>query len=113
MLKTNYDNNSINLIAQHINSLCMEDLELASKVAACKKTAKDCYEYITTKAKEYLNHTNGCVEDKIVYEWALHFFLEEGNPSDAKKVVKKVESKPVKKAAKKKEGKKYEQCTLF
>lgn len=112
MLKVNYTNNSINIIAKHINSLCIDDLELASKVASCKKTAEDCYDYIVKKARNYLKNKSGCIEDKIVFEWALHYFLEGGKPSDGDtEKVKPV--KKVNKVIKKKEDKKYEQYTLF
>lgn len=60
-------------------------------------------EYITKKAQEYLNNTNGAVEDKVVVGWAIHFYNEseetinkEMNRVAKPKSVKKTEEKPVK-----------------
>lgn len=74
---------------------------LIQKINAGKKTLEGCFNFIKDCAKKEAKAGCACIEDKVVYGWAVHFFEEDEikETEKAEKVAKK-EIKTEPKAAK-------------
>lgn len=101
-------------VKEYLDKRAAEDELFAAKYIGSKKTVKQCCAYIMGQAKKRAQDGAACIEDKVVFGWAVHFYQEDdikgpespvtaavsvgvgaGKPAG----VKKAESKP--KAAKK------------
>ena len=58
---------------------------LTEKINTGKKTLGDCEQYIKKEAKKKATGNCACIEDAVVYGWAIHFFEEDSveAPEDA------------------------------
>lgn len=76
---------------------------LVERINAGTKTLAQCWNYIMSEARKSAVNGCACIEDKVVYGWATHFFEEEDidgekyNKSEAAKVTKSNEEKEVEK----------------
>lgn len=109
-------------VSEHIQTLCLDDLEFAKLTMYPRKSFMHCIWYINRKAREYLEQemkdngmqrpydTNGIyggdVPDEIVYQWAEDYYRDTDAPEDkeddqfeAKPYAGPVSSKSRKKAA--------------
>lgn len=79
---------------------------LVERINAGPKTLAQCWNYIMAEARKSAVNGCACIEDKVVYGWATHFFEEEDidgekyNKSVAAKVAKSIEDEQVKKERK-------------
>lgn len=103
--KNEYQNKVIDYIEVNASD------ELVAKINNGKDSMEDCWSYITQQARKMAVNGCACVEDLMVYGWAMHFF-EEGKDAcskekgtvtikaaptkEVKEVPKKVEKKPKK-----------------
>jgi len=76
---------------------------LVERINAGNKTLAQCWNYIMAEARKQATNGCACIEDKVVYGWATHFFEEDDidgekyNKSVAAKVTKSNEEKEVEK----------------
>ena len=58
---------------------------LTEKINTGKKTLGECEQYIKKEAKKKATGNCACIEDAVVYGWAIHFFEEDSveAPEDA------------------------------
>lgn len=58
---------------------------LTEKINTGKKTLGECEQYIKKEAKKKATGGCACIEDAVVYGWAIHFFEEDSveAPDDA------------------------------
>ena len=99
---------------------------LTEKINTGKKTLGECEQYIKKEAKKKATGNCACIEDAVVYGWAIHFFEEDSveAPEDAPEAevatsepkrtseIRK-EQKKVEKAAAPKDELKTEQMSIF
>lgn len=65
---------------------------LAEKINAGNKTLKGFFGYASGEAKKLAVNGCACIEDKIVFGWAIHYFEEEtALPKEPKAVIKTTE----------------------
>ena len=50
---------------------------LAEKINAGNKTLSGCWDYIRSRAREQEQNQCACIEDAVVYGWAVHYFEED------------------------------------
>lgn len=50
---------------------------LAFKINKGTKTLQDCWKYIVSEAKKLATSGCACIDDPVVYGWAIHFFEED------------------------------------
>ena len=50
---------------------------LVERINGGKKTLADCWKYITSEAKKKAKNGCACIEDRVVFGWAIHFFEED------------------------------------
>lgn len=88
-------NNSAQIVAEYLSANEAE-LHLAEKVEASQKSINKCWEYITHKARALCKGA-GCiaVKDEDVFNWAVHFYEENGEPEDMPKPVVQTQRTPV------------------
>lgn len=70
-------------------------------------TIDDCIEFINSTAQESLKNKDGCVEDKVVFGWVLHYLQDEPASTKSEVILTK-ETKETLKAQAEKEYK--EEC---
>lgn len=51
---------------------------LREKIKNGNKTMDGCWEFIMKEAKKQAKGNSACIEDQVVYGWAVHYFEEEG-----------------------------------
>jgi len=113
-------------VAEHIQTLCLEDADFARQVMHPRKNMINCFRYINRKAKAFIEQemkdndekplTNGVyggdVPDDLCYMWAEDYFMdldaEEDKEKEEKFVPKPYAGKPSAKSKKKPEKKKPE-----
>jgi len=68
--------------------------DLVARINKGKNEFKDCWSYIREQARAKAQNGCACIEDKVVYGWAIHFFEEDGKvKADAKEIIKPVPEK--------------------
>ena len=72
---------------------------LAEKINNGKKTLEGCWNYIVSEAKKKAVSNCACIEDREVFEWAIHYFEEDSiqeckSAPKAKTVTSKTDKKP-------------------
>ena len=101
------------IIKRHLDKMAEQDAAFAERYALKSKDLDSCCDYIRTQAKKQAKAGCACIEDSIVYGWAVHYYQEEnikveGNVK-AKVVTPKVEKpaeiKPIKALVKDKKNK--------
>jgi hypothetical protein len=99
---------------------------LTEKINSGSKTLADCEAYIKKEAQKQAKGGCACIEDSVVYGWAIHFFEEDSveTPEDAPEAevatsepkrtseIRK-EQKKAEKAAAPKDELKTEQMSIF
>lgn len=59
---------------------------LAEKINSGKKTLADCWKFITECARKQAKDGCACIQDDVVFGWAIHFFEEDSiKPEPPKK----------------------------
>ena len=53
---------------------------LTEKINNGKKTLKGCAHYITGEARKQAKNGSACIEDSVVFGWAVHYFEEDAIP---------------------------------
>ena len=88
-------------VSEHIQTLCLDDLEFARLTMLPRKSFMHCIWYINRKAREYLEQEiknngmqrphgtdgiyGGDVPDEIVYQWAEDYYRDTDAPEDKEK----------------------------
>ena len=111
LVKTYLEENASEVLAEKINSgVCIEKY---GKTLVNKKTLDGFMKYASSEARKLASNgaNSACVEDKVVYGWAVHYFEEdaiEGNlyneDGSEYKPAPKVTDKPVIKTVKQKKS---------
>ena len=57
-------------------------LALVERINSGKKTLAECWKYITSEAKKKAKNGCACIEDRVVFGWAVHFFEEDDLKSE-------------------------------
>lgn len=73
----NLDKKYAQTIADYLLNRIESDELLKSKLEETNKTLKGCVEYIKTEAKKEAEDGVAMIEDSQVYDWAVHYFLED------------------------------------
>lgn len=60
-------------VAVYLLALADKDAAFAKKLNLRKLNS--CIEYVTKKAKKYLSGRNGCIEDTLIYKWAVEYYM--------------------------------------
>ena len=85
---------------------------LAEKINSGTKTLADCWKFITECARKQAKNGCACIQDDVVFGWAIHFFEEDSiKPEPPKKEYinqKMPDGQTVRVEAKKKEKPKQE-----
>jgi hypothetical protein len=63
------------MLLDYLNKNASEDL--ANRINDGDKTLSQCWNYIVSEAKKHAKDGCACIEDKVVYGWAIHFFEED------------------------------------
>ena len=85
-------------IADYLLKRIESDECLKEKLETTTKTLKGCLAYVKSEAKKQAEDNVAVIMDSEVYEWAVHYFLEDSLNNEPKKETK-VESKPKKEEA--------------
>lgn len=64
-------------IARYLLELAGKDAAFAKKFNLRKLTS--CIAYVTQNAKKYLCGRNGCIEDTLIYKWAVEYYMTGNN----------------------------------
>ena len=56
---------------------------LAERINQGNHDLQDCFDYIRNEARKQAVNGVAAIEDRQVYDWAVHYFEENGNPGDA------------------------------
>ena len=97
-------------LAEHLTNLIDGgNTELEDAIVASNKSLDDCWKYITYKARKLAVDGCACIEDEVVYQWAMKFYAEKGEPDDMEKPAPKPAATTTEKG-KKKRGKKTEEA---
>lgn len=86
-------------IIGYLRERCKTDTYLAE---ACKKENKSldgCIKYITEQARKKAENNVAVIPDAEVYDWAVHYILEDSLNCESGKTDKKSEEKPSEKPA--------------
>ena len=86
-------------IADYLLKRIESDECLKEKLETTTKTLKGCLAYVKSEAKKQAEDNVAVIMDSEVYEWAVHYFLEDSlnnEPKNEPKKETKVESKPKK-----------------
>ena len=86
-------------IIGYLRERCKTDTYLAE---ACKKENKSldgCIKYITEQARKKAENNVAVIPDAEVFEWAVHYILEDSLNCESGKTDKKSEEKPSEKPA--------------
>lgn len=94
------DKKHAQVIADYLIKRCEEDKCLEEKILTTEKTLKGCVEYCKQQAKKQAEDGVAIISDSEVYEWCVHYFLEdslncENSGEGKKKETKKKEPKKV------------------
>ena len=79
-------------IADYLVNRCEEDKFLEEKILSSNKTLKGCIDYCKNEARNQAEDGCAMVEDQEVYDWAVHYFLEDSldfEPKEPKETPKK------------------------
>ena len=79
-------------IADYLVNRCEEDKCLEEKILSSNKTLKGCIDYCKNEARNQAEDGCAMVEDQEVYDWAVHYFLEDSldfEPKEPKETPKK------------------------
>lgn len=82
-------------IADYLLKRIESDECLKEKLETTTKTLKGCLAYIKSEARKQAEDNVAVIMDSEVYEWAVHYFLEDSLNNEPKKE-NKTESKPKK-----------------
>ena len=82
---------------------------LAERINSGNKTLAQCWNYIMAEARKQATNGCACIEDKVVYGWATHFFEEDDIDGEKYNKTSAVAvTKTVTKTSEKKKVEKYE-----
>lgn len=73
----NLDKKYAQAIANYLLNRIETDECLKAKLEETNKTLKGCVEYIKEEARKEAEDNVAIIEDSQVYEWAVHYFLED------------------------------------
>ena len=91
-LKQQQDKKHAQKIADYLVNRCEEDKCLEEKILNSNKTLKGCIDYCKNEARNQAEDGCAMVEDQEVYDWAVHYFLEDSidfEPKEIKETPKK------------------------
>lgn len=78
------NNGNEKIILQYLENNASE--VLAEKINSGKKTLADCWKFITECARKQAKNGCACIQDDVVFGWAVHFFEEDSiKPEPPKK----------------------------
>lgn len=63
-------------IKTYLEIVSKEDVQLQEALISIDKSFDECWAYINTKARNYLNSKSGHVPPSTIYSWAIHYFIE-------------------------------------
>ena len=69
--KTSYETMILEYLAENASEM------LAERINNGTKTLSQCWNYIMSEARRQAQNGCACIEDKVVYGWAIHFFEED------------------------------------
>lgn len=85
-------------IAKYLNERIKTDEYLAEAIKKPGKTLDGVLKYVKEEARKQAQNGVACIPDEEVYEWAVHYILEDFIDMEAKTEKKAAEKKPVKEA---------------
>ena len=80
-------------IANYLLNRIETDECLKAKIEETNKTLKGCVEYVKKEAKKQAEDNVAIIEDQQVYEWAVHYFLEDSIDYEPKEKPSKKKNK--------------------
>ena len=80
----NLDKKYAQAIANYLLGRIETDECLKAKLEETNKTLKGCVDYIKSEAKKQAEDGVAMIEDSQVYEWCVHYFLEDSLDFEAK-----------------------------
>ena len=80
-------------IANYLLNRIETDECLKVKLEETNKTLKGCVEYVKKEAKKQVEDNVAIIEDQQVYEWAVHYFLEDSLDCEPKEKPSKKKNK--------------------
>lgn len=87
------------IIADHIVKRLDNDEHLLNKMSETKKTLTGCLNYVKSEAKKQVQDGVAVIPDEDVFNWCVHYFLEDSileEPKITKPVTKKIDVKNIK-----------------
>lgn len=119
LIKEYLQNNASEILANKINNGIK--IQKDNKELICKKTLDGFMKYASEEAKKIAQNgaTYACIEDNVVYGWAIHYFEEESiagelfNVDGSEYIEQKQIAKPNVKTIDKKKNKSELQTSLF
>ena len=107
-------------IKAHLDKMAQQDFAFAERYKLESKNLDSCCDYIRAQAKKQAKAGCACIEDSIVYGWAVHYYQEDDIKVEkvkAKAVTPKVEKpkeiKPIKALVKDKKTTKCVELDMF
>lgn len=92
-----YDEHDKNLpaipILEYLINKCEKDKEFADRVALKEKTFEECGKYVLQEVKKELNGNNGHLEDQLVYNMAVDYYMLDGDLIEKEKVTPTTKTK--------------------
>lgn len=80
-------------IANYLLERIKTDECLKEKLETTNKTLKGCVDYCKKEARKQAEDGVAIISDSEVYEWSVHYFLEDSLDHEPKKVDKKIKTK--------------------
>ena len=89
----NLDKKYAQAIASYLLGRIETDECLKAKLEETTKTLKGCVDYVKSEAKKQAEDGVAMIEDSQVYEWCVHYFLEDNLDFEAKEKENKEDKK--------------------
>lgn len=89
----NLDKKYAQAIANYLLGRIETDECLKTKLEETTKTLKGCVDYIKSEAKKQAEDGVAMIEDSQVYEWCVHYFLEDSLDFETKEKLNKEDKK--------------------
>lgn len=100
-------------ILNYLIAKAKDDREFSQRVMLEGKTVKKCFEYVLQEVKKALDSKSGYLEDQIVYNMAVDYFVLEGELVEKAPEPPKKENKSVSVPLAPKEKEEKPQMSLF
>jgi hypothetical protein len=94
----NNTNAALDKVRTYLENKAKAEAEFATIYAKPNKSLEECWKYIVSEARKQAVDQCACISDEDVYNWAVHYYMEDDvkAPSSAPKVKVTTDTEPKK-----------------